>query len=164
MATTNLFTHPVFKDGAFTANDRDIRRFALRKVLRNLDLAAELGARTYVLWGGREGAESGVAKDVRAALDRYAEALNVLCAYVRERGYDIRFALEPKPNEPRRDILLPTIGHALAFIGSLDDAELVGPHPEVGHQEMAGANLAHDFDQAVWHGKPLPRDLHSLHR
>ncbi|HEV2779294.1 MAG TPA: xylose isomerase [Actinophytocola sp.] len=159
MATTNLFTHPVFKDGAFTANDRDIRRFALRKVLRNLDLAAELGAKTYVLWGGREGSESPVAKDVRAALDRYAEALNVLCAYVRERGYDIRFALEPKPNEPRGDILLPTIGHALAFIDELDDSEIVGLNPEVGHEQMAGLSVVHGYAQALWHGKLFHLDL-----
>ncbi|HET9137961.1 xylose isomerase [Actinophytocola sp.] len=159
MATTNLFTHPVFKEGALTANDRDIRRFALRKVLRNLDLAAELGARTYVLWGGREGSESPVAKDVRAALDRYAEALNVLCAYVRERGYDIRFALEPKPNEPRGDILLPTIGHALAFINELDDSEIVGLNPEVGHEQMAGLSVVHGYAQALWHGKLFHLDL-----
>jgi xylose isomerase len=159
MATTNLFTHPVFKDGALTANDRDIRRFALRKVLRNLDLAAELGAKTYVLWGGREGSESPVAKDVRAALDRYAEALNVLCAYVRERGYGIRFALEPKPNEPRGDILLPTIGHALAFINELDDSEIVGLNPEVGHEQMAGLSVVHGYAQALWHGKLFHLDL-----
>jgi xylose isomerase len=159
MATTNLFTHPVFKDGAFTANDRDIRRFALRKVLRNLDLAAELGARTYVLWGGREGSESPVAKDVRAALDRYAEGLNVLCAYVREQGYDIRFAIEPKPNEPRGDILLPTIGHALAFIHELADPEIVGLNPEVGHEQMAGLSVVHGYAQALWHGKLFHLDL-----
>ena len=110
MATTNLFGHLVFKDGGLTANHRAVRRYALAKVLRNLDLAADLGAATYVLWGGREGAESGAAKDVAAALDRYREALNILCGYVREQGYDIRFALKPKPNEPRGDILLPTIG------------------------------------------------------
>jgi xylose isomerase len=159
MATTNLFTHPVFKDGALTANDRDIRRFALRKVLRNLDLAAELGARTYVLWGGREGSESPVAKDTRAALDRYAEALNLLCSYVAERGYDIRFALEPKPNEPRGDILLPTIGHALAFIGELDDPDRVGLNPEVGHEQMAGLSVVHGYAQALWHGKLFHLDL-----
>jgi len=159
MATTNLFTHPVFKDGAFTANDRDIRRFALRKVLRNLDLAAELGASTYVLWGGREGSESPVAKDVRAALDRYAEALNILCAYVREQGYPIRFALEPKPNEPRGDILLPTIGHALAFINELADSEIVGLNPEVGHEQMAGLSVVHGYAQALWHGKLFHLDL-----
>ena len=122
-ATTNLFGHPIFKDGAFTANDRDVRRFALAKVMRNLDLAAELGAKTYVFWGGREGAESGAAKDIRAALDRYAEGLDLLGEYVIEQGYDIRFAIEPKPNEPRGDILLPTLGHALAFINQLEHSE-----------------------------------------
>ena len=115
-ATTNLFTHPVFKDGAFTSNRRDVRRFALKKVMRNIDLAAELGAKVYVAWGGREGAESGASKDVTVALDRYQEAFNLLGEFVTERGYDIRFAIEPKPNEPRGDILLPTIGHAMAFI------------------------------------------------
>ena len=115
MMTTNLFTHPVFKEGAFTANDRSVRRFALRKTLRNIDLAAELGAQTYVAWGGREGAESDAAKDVRAALDRMKEAIDTLCAYVLDRGYPMRFAIEPKPNEPRGDILLPTIGHALGL-------------------------------------------------
>ncbi|MGH3468972.1 MAG: xylose isomerase [Thermocrispum sp.] len=163
MATTNLFTHPVFADGALTANDRDIRRFALRKILRNLDLAAELGARTYVLWGGREGAESPVTKDVRAALDRYAEALNILCAYVREQGYDIRFALEPKPNEPRGDILLPTIGHALAFIGELAEPARVGLNPEVGHEQMAGLSVVHGYAQALWHGKLFHVDLNGQH-
>src|SRR5215468_1164217 len=133
-ATTNLFGHPMFKDGAFTANERAVRRFALAKVMRNLDLAAELGAKTYVFWGGREGAESGAAKDIAVALDRYAEGLNLLCQYVREQGYDIRFAIEPKPNEPRGDILLPTIGHAIAFINDLADPELVGINPEVGHE------------------------------
>ncbi|GAB3436910.1 xylose isomerase [Actinophytocola sediminis] len=159
MATTNLFAHPVFKEGALTANDRDIRRFALRKVLRNVDLAAELGARTYVLWGGREGAESGVAKDVRAALDRYKEALDILCAYVREQGYDIRFALEPKPNEPRGDIFLPTIGHAIAFINELDEPDRVGLNPEVGHEQMAGMSVVHGYAQALWHGKLFHIDL-----
>ncbi len=163
MMTTNLFTHPVFKDGAFTANDRAVRRYALAKVARNLDLAAELGAPTYVLWGGREGAESGAAKDVAAALDRYREALDILCAYVRERGYDLRFAIEPKPNEPRGDILLPTVGHALAFIYTLDDPDLVGLNPEVGHEEMAGLNFAHGLAQALWHGKLFHVDLNGQH-
>jgi xylose isomerase len=163
MATTNLFSHPVFKDGGLTANDRAVRRYALAKVLRNLDLAAELGARTYVLWGGREGAESGGAKDVAAALDRYAEALNILCGYVREQGYDIRFALEPKPNEPRGDILLPTVGHALAFITELDEPARVGLNPEVGHEEMAGLNYAHGIAQALWHGKLFHIDLNGQH-
>jgi xylose isomerase len=159
MATTNLFSHPVFKEGALTANDRDVRRFALRKILRNLDLAAELGAKTYVLWGGREGAESGAAKDVRAALDRYKEALDILCAYVREQGYDIRFALEPKPNEPRGDIFLPTIGHAIAFIGELEEPSRVGLNPEVGHEQMAGMSVVHGYGQALWHGKLFHIDL-----
>jgi xylose isomerase len=163
MATTNLFSHAVFKDGGFTANDRRVRRLALAKVLRNVDLAAELGARTYVLWGGREGSETGAAKDVAAALDRYREAMDLLCAYVREQGYDIRFALEPKPNEPRGDILLPTIGHALAFIGSLDDPDRVGLNPEVGHEEMAGLNFAHGIGQALWHGKLFHVDLNGQH-
>ena len=159
MATTNLFFHPVFKDGAFTSNDRDIRRYALRKTVRNVDLAAELGAKTYVLWGGREGAESPAGKDVRSALDRYAEAIDSLAAYVIERGYDIRFALEPKPNEPRGDILLPTIGHALAFISTLEHEDIVGLNPEVGHEQMAGMNFAHGIAQAMWHGKLFHIDL-----
>ena len=159
MATTNLFTHPVFKDGAFTSNDRGVRRYALRKVVRNLDLAAELGARTYVLWGGREGAEYESAKDVRAALDRYREALDTLAQYVVDQGYGLRFALEPKPNEPRGDILLPTVGHALAFISTLDHHEMVGLNPEVGHEQMAGLNFAHGIAQALWHGKLFHIDL-----
>jgi xylose isomerase len=163
MLTTNLFSHPIFKDGAFTSNDRPVRRFAVAKALRNLDLAAELGAETFVLWGGREGAESGAGKDVAAALDRYREALNILTGYVRERGYSIRFALEPKPNEPRGDILLPTIGHALAFINTLDHADLVGLNPEVGHEEMAGLNFAHGIAQALWLGKLFHVDLNGQH-
>ena len=162
-ATTNLFGHPIFKDGGFTANDRAVRRFAIAKVARNLDLAAELGAPTYVMWGGREGAESGASKDVAAALDRYKEAVDVLCQYVREQGYDIRFALEPKPNEPRGDILLPTIGHALAFISSLDEPDRVGLNPEIGHEEMAGLNFAHGIAQAMWHGKLYHIDLNGQH-
>jgi xylose isomerase len=163
MVTTNLFGHPVFKDGGLTANDRAVRRYALAKVLRNLDLAADLGASTYVLWGGREGAESGAAKDVAAALDRYREALNILCGYVREQGYDIRFALEPKPNEPRGDILLPTVGHALAFIYTLDDPDIVGLNPEVGHEEMAGLNYAHGIAQTLWQEKLFHIDLNGQH-
>ncbi|MEY9909815.1 xylose isomerase [Catenulispora sp. MAP12-49] len=159
MATTNLFKHPVFKDGAFTSNDRDIRRYALRKVMRNLDLAAELGAHTYVFWGGREGSESDAAKDVQAALDRYREGIDTLAAYVTDRGYGIRFALEPKPNEPRGDILLPTIGHALGFISTLEHHEMVGLNPEVGHEQMAGLNFAHGIAQALWQGKLFHIDL-----
>ena len=123
MATTNLFSHPVFKDGALTSNDRDIRRFALRKAMRNIDLAADLGAKIYVCWGGREGAESESSKDAYVALERYAEGFNVLGQYVIDKGYDIKFAIEPKPNEPRGDIFLPTIGHALGFIQMLDHPE-----------------------------------------
>lgn len=159
MMTTNLFTHPVFKDGAFTSNDRSVRRYALRKVMRNLDLAAELGAATYVFWGGREGSETDAAKDVRAALDRYREGLDTLAQYVIDRGYGIRFAIEPKPNEPRGDILLPTIGHALAFIDSLDHAGMVGLNPEVGHEQMAGLNHVHGIAQTLWHGKLFHLDL-----
>jgi xylose isomerase len=157
--TTNLFTHPVFKDGAFTSNDRDIRRFALRKVMRNLDLAATLGAKTYVFWGGREGSESDAAKDVRAALDRYREGIDLLAGYVTDRGYGIRFAIEPKPNEPRGDILLPTVGHALAFISGLEHHEMVGVNPEVGHEQMAGLNFVAGIAQALWHGKLFHIDL-----
>ena len=163
MATTNTFTHPVFRDGAFTANDRDVRRYAVRKIMRNLDLAAELGAHTYVFWGGREGAETDAAKDVRVALDRYKEGLDLLCQYVLDRGYGLRFAVEPKPNEPRGDILLPTVGHALAFIGSLEHADMVGLNPEVGHEQMAGLNFVHGIAQALWHGKLFHIDLNGQH-
>jgi xylose isomerase len=159
MATTNLFTHPVFKDGAFTSNDRSVRRYAIRKVMRNLDLAAELGARTYVFWGGREGTETDAAKDGRVALDRFKEAMDTLCQYSIDSGYELRFALEPKPNEPRGDIFLPTVGHALAFINSLEHAEMVGVNPEVGHEQMAGLNFVHGIAQALWHGKLFHIDL-----
>ncbi|MET7642084.1 xylose isomerase [Streptomyces sp. NPDC005426] len=159
MATTNLFTHPVFKDGGFTSNDRDVRRFALRKVIRNIDLAVELGAETYVAWGGREGAESGGAKDVRVALDRMKEAFDLLGEYVVDQGYDLRFAIEPKPNEPRGDILLPTVGHALSFIERLERPEMYGVNPEVGHEQMAGLNFAHGIAQALWAGKLFHIDL-----
>ncbi|GAA4353549.1 xylose isomerase [Angustibacter luteus] len=158
-ATTNLFTHPVFKDGGFTSNDRDVRRYAIRKVMRNIDLAAELGAETYICWGGREGAEFGASKDIPNALDRYQEAFNLLGEFVTDRGYDLRFAIEPKPNEPRGDILLPTVGHALAFIETLDRPELVGVNPEIGHEEMAGVNAAHGYAQALWQGKLYHIDL-----
>jgi xylose isomerase len=162
-ATTNLFGHPVFKEGGFTPNDRDVRRFALAKVMRNLDLAAELGAKVYVCWGGRDGAESGAAKDIRAALDRLKEAFDILCSYVLDQGYGLRFAIEPKPNEPRGDMLLPTAGHALAFIGELEHPELVGLNPEVGHEEMSGLNYAHAITQALWHGKLFHIDLNGQH-
>jgi xylose isomerase len=159
MVTTNLFSAPVFKDGGFTSNDRGVRRFALRKVLRNIDLAAELGAKTFVMWGGREGAEYDSAKDIRQALSRYREAVNLLGDYVTDKGYDIKFAIEPKPNEPRGDILLPTLGHALAFIETLERPELVGVNPEVGHEQMAGLNFAAGIAQALYQGKLFHIDL-----
>jgi len=159
MATTNLFTHPVFKDGAFTSNDRSVRRYALRKVMRNLDLAAELGAETYVFWGGREGTETEAAKSGQVALDRFKEAIDTLCQYTIDKGYGLRFALEPKPNEPRGDIFLPTVGHALAFINSLEHAEMVGVNPEVGHEQMSNLNFVHGIAQALWHGKLFHIDL-----
>ncbi len=159
MMTTNLFTHPVFKDGGYTSNDRGVRRYALRKVMRNIDLAAEFGAQTYVMWGGREGAEYDLAKDVRAALDRYREAVDTLADYVLSQGYDMRFALEPKPNEPRGDILLPTVGHGLAFISTLEHHDMVGLNPEVGHEQMAGLNFVHGVSQALWQGKLFHIDL-----
>jgi xylose isomerase len=163
MVTTNLFFHPMFKEGAFTANDRGVRRYALRKTMRNLDLAAELGARTYVFWGGREGSEVDLAKDVRAALDRYREAIDTLAQYVTDRGLGLRFALEPKPNEPRGDIFLPTVGHALAFIATLDHADMVGLNPEVGHEQMSNLNFVHAIAQALWHGKLFHIDLNGQH-
>ncbi|MEU5873261.1 xylose isomerase [Glycomyces sp. NPDC047369] len=158
-ATTNLFGHPIFKDGGFTHNDRDVRRFAISKVMRNIDLAAELGAEIYVAWGGREGAESGGSKDVQSAMARMKEAFDVLGDYVVEQGYDLRFAIEPKPNEPRGNILLPTLGHALAFINELERPELTGINPEIGHEEMAGLDYAAGIRQALWHGKLYHIDL-----
>jgi xylose isomerase len=159
MVTTNLFFDPVFKDGGFTSNDRGVRRYAIRKVMRNMDLAAELGAQIYVFWGGREGSEVDFGKDVRAALDRYREALDTLAEYCIDRGYGLRFALEPKPNEPRGDILLPSIGHALAFINELEHADMVGINPEVGHEQMASLNYTHGIAQALWAGKLFHIDL-----
>jgi len=159
MVTTNLFSAPVFKDGGFTSNDRNVRRFAIRKVLRQLELGVELGAKTFVMWGGREGAEYDSAKNVRAALERYREAVDFLGDYVLSQGWDIRFAIEPKPNEPRGDILLPTVGHALAFINSLAHPELVGLNPEVGHEQMAGLNFAAGVAQALYHDKLFHIDL-----
>ena len=163
MATTNLFTHPVFKDGAFTSNDKDIRRYAIRKVMRNIELAVELGAETYVCWGGREGAESDAAKDGYVAMERFREAFNILGDFVVDNGYKIKFAIEPKPNEPRGDIFLPTIGHAMAFIYTLNRPELVGLNPEVGHEQMAGLNFVHGIAQALWQGKLFHIDLNGQH-
>src|ERR687886_291925 len=159
MVTTNLFHDPVFKDGGFTSNDRTVRRYAIRKVMRNIDLAAELGAQTYVFWGGREGSEVDFAKDVRAALDRYREAIDTLAQYTIDQGYGMRFAIEPKPNEPRGDILLPSIGHALAFISQLEHADMVGINPETGHEQMATLNYTHGIAQALWQGKLFHIDL-----
>ena len=159
MVTTNLFSAPVFKDGGFTSNDRSVRRFALRKVLRQLDLAAELGAETFVMWGGREGAEYDHSKDLRAALERYREAVNLLAQYVTDKNYGIRFAIEPKPNEPRGDILLPTVGHALAFIDTLEQPELFGVNPEFGHELMTGLNFVAAIAQALEAGKLFHIDL-----
>jgi len=159
MITTNLFSHPVFKEGALTANDREVRRFALRKAIRNLDLAHEMGAETFVMWGGREGAEYDSAKNVVDALARYREGINVLSEYVLSQGYKLRFALEPKPNEPRGDILLPTVGHALGFISTLDHPDMVGVNPEVGHEQMAGLNFTAGIAQALDAGKLFHIDL-----
>jgi xylose isomerase len=159
MATTNLFADPAFKDGAFTSNDPQVRAFALQKTMRAIDLGVECGASTYVFWGGREGVETDAAKDPVEALKRFREALNFLCAYVKDQGYHLRFALEPKPNEPRGDIYLATVGHALAFITTLDHPELVGVNPEVAHETMAGLNFLHGVAQAWEMGKLFHIDL-----
>ena len=161
MATCNLFSQPVFRDGAFTANDVQVRRFALAKTLDAIDLGVELGAEIFVMWGGREGCEVDAAMDTRAALDRYAEAVNLACEYVREQGYSLRFALEPKPNEPRGDILLPTVGHMLAFIDELDHPEMVGLNPEFAHETMSGLSFHHAVAQTLWHGKLFHIDLNA---
>jgi xylose isomerase len=160
MATTNLFWHPVFREGAFTANDRQVRRHAIRKVMDNIDVAAELGAPTYVCWGGREGTDTDAAKDVRTALDRYKEAFDILGEYVVSQGYDIRFAFEPKPGDPWRHF--PSYCRSrLAFINALERPELVGLNPEVGHEQMANLNFHHGVAQALWHGKLFHIDLNA---
>jgi xylose isomerase len=161
MATTNLFTQPAFKDGAFTSNDRRVRRAAIGKAMRSIDLGAELGAEVYVFWGGREGTETGVAKDPRDALERYREAINVLADYAVGQGYDLRFAIEPKPNEPRGDAFLPTVGHALHFISTLDRPDMVGLNPEVAHETMAGLSFYHAVGHALWAGKLFHVDLNA---
>jgi xylose isomerase len=161
MATTNLFFHPAFKDGAFTSNDREVRRFALQKTLRAIELGMELGAPIFVFWGGREGVEADAAKPARDALERYREAIDFLCEYVLDRGYDMRFAIEPKPNEPRGDIFLPTVGHALAFIERLGHPEMVGVNPELAHETMAGLGFQHAVAQALWAGKLFHIDLNA---
>ncbi|MDB5082084.1 MAG: xylose isomerase [Chloroflexi bacterium] len=159
MATTNLFFHPVFKDGAFTAVDPAVRAYSLQKTMRAIDLGAELGAKTYVFWGGREGVDAEASKDPTIALKRMREALNFLCRYVKDQGYDIKFAMEPKPNEPRSDTYLPTVGHMLAFIYTLDYPEMVGLNPEVAHENMAGLNFTHGVAQALEAGKLFHIDL-----
>jgi xylose isomerase len=161
MATTNLFHRPIFKEGAFTANDPAVRRFAVAKTLDAIDLGVEVGATTFVMWGGREGVEADAAKDIKGALDRYAEAVNLCCAYARESNYNLRFALEPKPNEPRGDILLPTVGHALAFIERLEWPEMVGVNPEFAHETMSGLSFSHAIAQALWQGKLFHIDLNA---
>ena len=161
MATTNLFTHPVFKDGAFTSNDRDVRRFALQKTMRAIDLGVELGATTFVLWGGREGSEVTVAKPPIDAFTRYLEAIDFLCGYVRDQDYELRLAIEPKPNEPRGDSFLATVAHALTFIDHLQHREMVGVNPEVAHETMAGLNFVHAVALALWAGKLFHIDLNA---
>jgi xylose isomerase len=163
MVTTNTFSHPVFKAGAFTSNSREIRRYGLRKVLKNVDLAAEMGATTFVMWGGREGTEYDNSKDLHTAHQRYAEGLDTVANYIKAQGYAMRIGLEPKPNEPRGDILLPTIGHALALINTLDNADMVGLNPEVGHEQMAGLNYTHGIALAMYAGKLFHIDLNGQH-
>lgn len=161
MATTNLFSQPIFKDGAFTANDPGVRRFALRKTLDAIDLGVELGAETYVFWGGREGSEVLAAKPPRDAFERYREALDFICAYVRDQGYQLRLALEPKPNEPRGDSFVATVGHALALIDRLEHPEIVGLNPEFAHETMTGLSFVQAIGLALWAGKLFHIDLNS---
>jgi xylose isomerase len=159
MATTNLFGDPVFKDGAFTANDPKVRAYALQKTMNAIDLGVEFGAKVYVFWGGREGTETDASKNPREAIKRTREAMNYLCDYVLDKKYDLKFALEAKPNEPRADIYNPTTGHMLAFIGTLDHPEMVGVNPEVAHEHMAGINFMHGVAQAWEAGKLFHIDL-----
>jgi xylose isomerase len=159
MATTNLFSRPIFKEGAFTANDPHVRRFAVKKTCEAIDLGAELGAEVHVMWGGREGVEADAAKDVQVALDRYKEAVDLCCEHIRDRGLNLRVALEPKPNEPRGDMFLPTVGHALAFIGELEWPDMVGLNPEFAHETMSGLSFSHAVAQTLWHGKLFHIDL-----
>lgn len=159
MVTTNTFTHPIFKDGGLTNNDRSIRRFGLKKILRNVDLAAEMGATTFVMWGGREGAEYDSSKNLYGAFERYKEGLDTVAGYIKEKGYNLRIGLEPKPNEPRGDIFLPTVGHALALIAELENGDIVGLNPETGHEQMAGLNYTHGLAQALHSNKLFHIDL-----
>lgn len=159
MATTNLFNDPAFKDGAFTANDPAVRAYALQKTIKAIDLGVELGAKIYVFWGGREGTETDASKNPIDGLRRFREALNFLCEYTVEQGYDLRFALEAKPNEPRGDIYLATTGAMLGFIATLERPEMVGVNPEVAHEHMAGLNFTHAVAQAWDAGKLFHIDL-----
>jgi xylose isomerase len=161
MTTTNLFYHPIFRDGAYTSNDPKVRAHALRKTLDAIDLGVELGASIYVCWGGREGSEADACRDPREALKRLREALNFVCAYVLDQGYDTRLALEAKPNEPRGDIYLPTTGHMLHFIETLDHPERVGVNPEVAHETMSGLSFVHAVAQAMEAGKLFHIDLNA---
>ncbi|MCK6448153.1 MAG: xylose isomerase [Planctomycetes bacterium] len=161
MATTNLFSHPIFKDGAFTANDPRVRAFALKKTLAAIDLGVELGAKTYVFWGGREGTEADACRDPRTAIARMRDAMDFLCDYVRDRKYELVFALEAKPNEPRSDIYFPTTGHMLHFISTLAHPEMVGVNPEVAHENMAGLSFVHAVAQALEAQKLFHIDLNA---
>ena len=158
MATTNLFYHPVFKDGAFTSTDPAIRAFSTQKVLNALDIAAELCTQVFVFWGGREGVEVDASKDPVDATKWFREAMNFICEYVLSNNYDIKLSIEPKPNEPRGDLYLPTVGSVLAFIATLDHPDMVGINPETAHIKMAGLNPYHEFAQALEAGKLL--DVH----
>jgi len=161
MATTNLFSHPIFKDGAFTSNDPAVRAFALKKTMDAIDLGIELGAHLYVFWGGREGSETDACRDPRTAIVRLRDALDYLCGYVLDRGFDLRFALEAKPNEPRGDLYLPTTGHMLHFISTLAHSEMVGVNPEVAHETMAGLSFVHAVAQSMEAGKLFHIDLNA---
>ena len=159
MATTNLFGDPIFKDGAFTSNDSKVRAYALQKTMKAIDLGVEFGAKTYVFWGGREGTETDSSKSAVDAIKRNREAMNFFCEYALDQKYDLKFALEAKPNEPRGDIYNPTTGHMLAFIATLDHPEMVGVNPEVAHEHMAGINFMHGVAQAWEAGKLFHIDL-----
>ncbi len=159
MATTNLFSDPAFRDGAFTSNDRHVRAYALQKTMNAIDLGVELGAKIYVFWGGREGTETDAGKNPITAIQRSREAMNYLCEYVMDKGYDLKFALEAKPNEPRGDIYNATTGNMLAFIQTLDHPDMVGVNPEVAHEHMAGLNFTHQVAQALEAGKLFHIDL-----
>ncbi|MDE2820916.1 MAG: xylose isomerase [Chloroflexota bacterium] len=159
MATTNLFFDPAFKDGAFTSNDPAVRAYALQKTMSSMDLGAALGAEIYVFWGGREGAECDSAKNPADGVKRMRDAINFLCEYSKDNGYGYRFALEPKPNEPRSDLYFPTVGSMLGFIATLDDPDMVGVNPEVAHEHMAGLNFMHAVAQAWDAGKLFHIDL-----